>query len=108
MVQSDNACPCRVLHQRISHRTLPHTPTRSTRRDPSRHDMWHSLKLRYFGCCLAGLVSLGATLLASPGVARADEFTTIAPGDPLYGDLIAVTRAGWLDAAPSGSRHSLT
>ena len=58
-----------------------------------------------FLCCLL----LAPVSVATPNVARADEFTTIPPGDPLYGHLATITKAGWLGDAPAqGTSHSLT
>lgn len=56
---------------------------------------------------LLGSVVAAPSLI--PQAAHADEFTTVAAGDPLYSHLAAITKAGWIGESPSqGASHSLT
>ncbi|MBV9468757.1 MAG: hypothetical protein JOZ57_05890, partial [Abitibacteriaceae bacterium] len=56
---------------------------------------------------LFGSVLAGPSLILQ--AAHADEFTTVAAGDPLYTHLAAITKAGWIGESPSqGANHSLT
>lgn len=58
-----------------------------------------------FLCCLL-LAPVGVMPM---GMAHADEFTTVPPGDALYGHLASITKAGWIGDAPTqGTSHSLT
>lgn len=58
-----------------------------------------------FLCCLL----LAPMSVVPVGMARADEFTTVPPGDALYGHLASITKAGWIGDAPTqGTSHSLT
>jgi hypothetical protein len=54
---------------------------------------------------LAGAALVGGAMTARP--ARADEFSMVPAGDPLYRYLMAVTEAGWR-GVPQGSSSTLT
>src|SRR5438067_909846 len=63
-----------------------------------------SFKSHFTSCVLAVGLVVG---LAVSRPARADEFATVPTGDPIYAQLAAVSKAGWLNAA-RGSNQGLT
>ncbi|HVF11424.1 MAG TPA: hypothetical protein VNA16_11505 [Abditibacteriaceae bacterium] len=56
------------------------------------------MKLRSFILLLGILWAVSGTALS--GTARADEFSVVAASDPMYAQLAAITKAGWLSASP--------
>lgn len=52
---------------------------------------------------LRSFIPLFAILWVVSGTARSDEFSVVAAGDPMYTQVAAITKAGWLNTSPEAS-----